>query len=92
MHRSKTAELVFKDQFDVRSAGLYGGRLLERADMQWADIIAVMDNEQRNELVNRFPFDCLQKRLINLEIPDYFYFNQKELIDLLKSKKDMLNI
>ncbi|MBW2969730.1 phosphotyrosine protein phosphatase [Candidatus Woesearchaeota archaeon] len=89
-YRSPTAEALFKDRFETKSAGLYGGRLVSREDMVWADTVVVMDDEQRFELVQRFPGLVMQKRVVSFDIPDVFGFNQSELVDLLNSKRSLL--
>ncbi len=77
-HRSKTAEELFKDRFETKSAGLYNNQVhLEQ--LQWADIVVVMDDEQRIELSRRFPKQYLQKRIVTLNIPDSYAYNQPEL-------------
>lgn len=89
-YRSKTAELVFRDRCEVKSAGLYGGKLLSREDITWADTIAVMDEEQRHELVKRFPYESLQKRIVSLDISDVYGFNQETLRVALLKKAEVL--
>jgi len=90
MHRSKTAEKLFKDRFDVKSAGLYGGKLLSERHLKWADVVVVMEDFQRNEIGKRFPNEYMKKRIICFDIPDIYHFDQPELVKVLKSKVDML--
>jgi len=45
-----------------------------------------MDEEQRKEIAKRFPKQYMQKRILSLDIPDVFHYNQPELINALKSK------
>jgi len=85
-NRSKTAECIFKDKFTVKSAGLYNSEPVTKSQLSWADIIVVMEDNQRHELSLRFPKQYLQKRIISLNIPDIYSFNQPELIQSLKSK------
>ena len=49
-----------------------------------------MDEEQRGELVVRFPKFVLLKRVINLEVSDTYYFMQPELIEVLKNNFEKL--
>ncbi len=91
-YRSPTAEALFKESFETRSAGLFGGKLVSKDDLSWADIIAVMEEEQRHELVKRFPAECLQKRLVCLNISDVYGFNEQRLKDALLLKSDELTI
>jgi len=85
-NRSKTAEELFQGTFTTRSAGLYNEHPVVEEQIEWADIIAVMEDAQRHELAKRFPKQYLQKRIISLDIPDVFRYNQPELVELLKSK------
>lgn len=89
-HRSRTAEEVFKEFFETKSAGLYNEKPVSESELSWADTIAVMEEEQRIELAKRFPQVVMQKRIVSLGIPDVFRFNQPELIDALKSKVNEL--
>ena len=85
-NRSKTAELLFKDQFETRSAGLYNESPVTAEQIEWADLIVVMEDLQRNELSKRFPKLYMQKKIVSLSIDDVYFFNQPELIDVLKLK------
>ncbi|MFH1511105.1 MAG: phosphotyrosine protein phosphatase [Candidatus Woesearchaeota archaeon] len=90
-NRSKTAEQVFKADFNTKSAGLYNARPVTRKQMDWADIIIVMEELQRAEIAKRFPRQYLQKRIISLDIPDIYHCNQPELRAILQVKvKDLL--
>ncbi|RMF55542.1 phosphotyrosine protein phosphatase [Candidatus Woesearchaeota archaeon] len=90
LNRSKTAEFLFKDRFETKSAGLYSEKPLSEEELSWADLVVVMEDHQRSEIAKRFPKQYLQKRIVSLDIPDVFQFNQPELIDELKSKFDRL--
>lgn len=85
-HRSRTAEELFQDEFETRSAGLYNQDPLCEKDLEWADIVFVMEDEQRTELGKRFPQQYLEKQIISLGIPDIYQYNQPELIDVLDCK------
>lgn len=89
-NRSKTAEKIFKHEFKTRSAGLFNTNPVTKNQIEWADIIIVMEDIQRKEISKRFPKQYLTKRIISLDIPDIYKFNQPELIDLLKSKMSKL--
>ena len=86
MHRSKTAEELFKDKFETRSKGLYSEVPVAEDDLEWADVVVVMEDFQRTELGKRFPETYLKKQVISLDIPDMFHHNQPELIDLLENR------
>lgn len=85
-NRSKTAAELFKDRFKTKSAGLYNEKPLSKKQLSWADTVIVMEDNQRSEIAKRFPELYMQKRILSLDIPDTFHFNQPKLICLLKSK------
>ena len=85
-NRSKTAEDMFKGKFETKSAGLYNEKPVTAKQLSWADAIIVMDEEQRREIAKRFPKQYMQKRILSLDIPDVFHYNQPELVNMLKSK------
>ncbi len=89
-NRSKTAEELFKDRFETRSAGLYSEPPVSEKELSWADIIVVMEDKQRSEIAKRFPKQYMQKQILSLNIPDVYQYNQPKLIDLLKSKMEKL--
>lgn len=89
-NRSKTAELIFKDRFETKSAGLYNDKPLTRKQISWADIVVVMEDMQRSEIAKRFPKEYMQKRIISLDIPDIYNYNQPELIKKLNSRIEEL--
>lgn len=89
-NRSKTAELIFKDRFETRSAGLFNECPVTESELSWAEVIVVMEDFQRSEIAKRFPKQYMQKRILSLEVPDVYHFNQPELIEVLKRKVEEL--
>lgn len=89
-NRSKTAEEIFKGKFEAKSAGLYNANPVSERQLLWADIVIVMEDGQRAEIAKRFPNIYTQKRIISLGIPDVYYYNQPELVAILKSKVEEL--
>jgi len=85
-HRSKTAEDIFKNEFETKSAGLYNEKPVTKEQLSWADTIIVMEDEQRTEISKRFPKIYMQKRILSLNIPDIYNYNHPQLIDALKQK------
>ena len=85
-HRSKTAEEIFRDRFETKSAGLFNEKPVNEKQLSWADLIIVMDDFQRNEIAKRFPKIYLQKRILSLNVPDMYSYNQPKLISLLNEK------
>ena len=90
-NRSKTAEELFKDRFETKSAGLYNIRPVTEKQLAWADVIVVLEEEQISEIAKRFPKQYMQKRIISLGIPDVYHYNQPELVRVLEDKfKELL--
>ena len=89
-NRSKTAESIFRGKFETKSAGLYNEKPVTRRQLSWADIIVVMEDAQRTELASRFPKQYMQKKIISLDIPDIYHYNQPELVNVLKSRMSKL--
>jgi len=87
MDRSPTAERLFKKykSIDVKSAGLWrdSETVLDKKLFNWADIIFVMEEVQKEEIERRF---WPGKPIINLDIPAVYYYMDKELIRLLKER------
>jgi len=88
--RSPSAERMFSKRTDleVRSAGTAPDALAQvNAQMlDWADLIFIMDEQQRRALRRRFAGHPSLERLICLDIPDKFTFLQPELMALLESR------
>ncbi len=89
-NRSKTAEHLFKDKYQTKSAGLYNENPVDESQIAWADLVVVMEEHQREELSRRYPRLCLQKQIITLGIPDVYTYNQPELIQQLKEMMRLL--
>lgn len=85
-HRSKTAEELFKDRYNTKSAGLFNQRPVTKKELEWADTIAVMEDFQRKELSKKFPEQYLKKKIISLDIPDVYQYQQPELVKILKER------
>ena len=85
-NRSKTAEELFKRTYHTKSAGLYNEKPVTSQQLDWADVVIVMEEGQRHELAKRFPELYLQKRILCLNIPDVYTYNNPQLIEQLKSK------
>jgi predicted protein tyrosine phosphatase len=85
-NRSKTAEDLFKTKFKTKSAGLFNNHPVTAKELNWADIIVVMEDFQRSEIAKRFPKGYMKKRVLSLDIPDNYYYKQPELVNVLKSR------
>jgi predicted protein tyrosine phosphatase len=73
---------------EVRSAGTASDALarVNTQMLDWADLIFIMDEQQRRSLRRRFAGHAALERLICLDIPDEYTFLQPELITLLESR------
>ena len=85
-NRSKTAEEIFKNRFETKSAGLYNERPVDEEQLSWADLVVVMEEAQRAEIAKRFPKEYMRKRIVSLDIPDIYHYNHPRLVSILKSK------
>lgn len=88
--RSPTAEAVFAEypDLDVLSAGLNkdSANPVTPDELQWADIIFVMETAHKARLRRNFSSWLKDKRVISLDIPDNYEFMAPELIQLLERK------
>jgi len=88
--RSPTAEQVFLSWPDVESdsAGLGNDAEvpLSTEQLDWANIIFVMEKTHRNRLGQKFRAHLNGKRVICLDIPDDYDYMQPELVRLLEAK------
>lgn len=86
--RSPTAETIFADYpgVDVDSAGLNNDAVvpLSSEQIEWADVVIVMEKEHRTRLNRKFKKDLGSKRIAVLNIPDNYEYMDEELIKLLK--------
>jgi predicted protein tyrosine phosphatase len=86
--RSPTAEQVFSqdERLEVRSAGLDKTAVytLSSDDLEWADIVFVMEKSHRNKLSKKYKPFIQGKRMICLNIPDEYDCMEPALIQQLK--------
>ena len=87
--RSRTAEYIFKNdnRFNIRSAGLSqkSDRKISENDLNWADLVFVMENEQRAKL-RRLYRDMELPEIEILNISDDYEFMNEELIEMLMDR------
>ena len=87
--RSPTAEQVFSmhERLDVRSAGLDKDAVnpLSSDDLEWAEVVFVMEKSHRNKLSKKFKEFLRGKRVVTLDIPDEYDCMDPVLIQLLKT-------
>lgn len=87
--RSRTAEHIFKNdqRFHVRSAGLSpkSDRKISEKDLTWADLVLVMEVEQRAKIWKMYKHLPIPDIEI-LMVPDEYEFMEEELVELLTDK------
>lgn len=88
--RSPTAEQVFSTWpgIETDSAGISNDAAvsLSSEQVEWADIIFVMEKTHRNKLNRKFRSSLNNKRVICLDIPDDYEFMDPILIRILESR------
>ena len=88
--RSATAERIFaKDpELDVRSAGTSEDAMVKvnARMLDWADVIFIMEDQQRQSLAALFPEHPAVGRAVCLDIRDEYHFLDPELVSLLEDR------
>ena len=88
--RSPTAERIFADRSGVEtdSAGLAPDAELRVSldQLQWADLIVVMEKKHRSTLTRQFGRHLAHARVVCLDIPDRYDFMEPEHVELLERK------
>ncbi|MFP4431070.1 MAG: protein tyrosine phosphatase [Spirochaetota bacterium] len=81
--RSPTAERLYEDdpRFEVRSAGTDAlfGRKVTPEDLEWADLVVVMEDRHERRIRSEFPRAAEKTRLVVLDIPDVYQFMDQRL-------------
>jgi len=91
-HRSRTAEDLYRldPRYEVRSAGtdVYEQDPSEQPVtgelIAWAELIFVMEQYHKDALEERFPGSS--KKVVVLEVPDFYYRGDPELVRLLEMR------
>ena len=88
LQRSPTAAEIFKDKYDTKSAGVADTAKVPLTSelLNWADVVFVMEEGHRKFISEKFPKEYLKKKIINLDIPDMYYFMDEGLVKVLKEK------
>ncbi len=93
--RSRTAEHIFKNdnRFNIRSAGLSpkSDRKLTENDLNWADLVFVMETDQRGKIREQFRHLELLKIDV-LHIEDEYEFMDEELVEMLTGRINAMYI
>lgn len=88
--RSPTAADLFSGRNGIETdfAGLSNDadERLSLDQIQWADVIYVMENRQKARLNALFGTHLKSVRVVSLGIPDKFEYMQPELVELLEDK------
>ncbi|MGJ8671861.1 low molecular weight protein tyrosine phosphatase family protein [Rubritalea sp.] len=86
--RSPTAEKIYQNdqRFSVRSAGLskVAKRHLSAKDLEWADLVFVMEREQKRRIAQEYTAKAELPEISCLDIPDIYPYMNEELIELLQ--------
>jgi len=87
--RSPTAEAIYRrdPRFEVRSAGVSpsSARQLSAKDLEWADLILVMEREHKARILERFREHPNLPRIVSLDIPDEYSYMDSELVTLIRN-------
>lgn len=88
--RSPTAEAMWRKRpgFNTKSAGTSPNakKKVSANDLQWADVIFVMEKKHKNRLQAEFA-SCVQFKAIHvLDIPDEYPYMDQALMDELEAR------
>jgi predicted protein tyrosine phosphatase len=102
LSRSPTGEMIYKDHSDlnVKSAGTEPSTGKEQTEgseqstateltaenIIWADLIFAMEEKHKQTMIEKFPIEMEQKKIIVLDIPDKYRYMDDELIQEIKIK------
>ena len=90
--RSPTAEKIYSayPTLSVRSAGISRSarKLINATDVNWADIIFVMENKHKRYIHEKFRNQIGQRKVIVLDIPDDYHYMDKALVSWLQDAID----
>jgi len=86
--RSPTAEKIYSrdTRVNVRSAGTSprAKRTVNAKDLQWADLIFVMEYKHKDRLKAEYNRVLQYKKIIVLDIPDDYLYMDEELVEILE--------
>ena len=90
--RSCTAETIYGNNpaYKVKSAGITptAPNQVTAELLKWADRVFVMENMHRAFIAEKFAGIDLSGKIVVLDIPDFYYYMEPELIELLREKID----
>jgi len=86
-NRSKTAAELLQKKHETKYAGILSeSNPLTEDIIRWADKIFCMTKDQYEYIQREFPDLYFRKDIVILNIDDVYYFEQDELIDILKER------
>jgi len=87
--RSATAETIYRDCQDhnVKSAGTEPSAVVRVSakNILWADIIFTMEKKHKQRLLEKFPDETSEKKIIILDIEDNYKYMDTELVEIIKT-------
>ena len=87
--RSPTAEAIFKasGEHNAKSAGTErSARIKLTAKLiAWADIVFAMEKKHKQRMMENFPIETGNKKVVVLDVPDEYQFMDEELVENMKS-------
>ena len=85
--RSPTAEALFRDTVETASAGTSpdADHRVSRDDVEWADVVVVMEPVHRKRLAALFGPVLRQTRVVTLGIPDDYDVMDPALVERLRA-------
>ena len=88
--RSRTAEAVYSGYpgIEVDSAGLNHDAVVPVSpeQIEWADLILVMEKSHRNRLSKKFREHLARKRVVVLGIPDEYDYMDPALVEIIRAR------
>lgn len=88
--RSPTAEEMYRNdpRFEVCSAGTdaLSGREVTAEDLQWADLVVVMEQRHAQKIRDAFPSAASGVKLVVLGIPDVYEYMEQALQREIRSR------
>jgi predicted protein tyrosine phosphatase len=86
--RSATAETIFKDNLNhiVKSGGTEPSAVVKVSakTILWADTIFAMEKRHKQRLIEKFPEEIKNKKIVVLDIEDNYKYMDPELIEIIK--------
>ena len=92
MEKPNCCEAIYKNRegYQIKSAGTEPSAKIcvSQKTILWADIIFVMEKKHKQRMVDKFPVEIKNKKIIILDIEDEYKFMDEELIEMIKLSVD----